>query len=76
MPVPGPIMMTGVAGSAGRREAVRLLHIDTKLIAGIDAFRQKRRGQPEALALADVVAHASTVSDSFAGRGAGDEEIE
>ena len=41
MPVPGPIMMIGIDGSAGRPKCVRLLHVD------LDRGRRARRGRRE-----------------------------
>ena len=76
MPVPGPIMMIGVAGSCRQREAMGFLDIDLDFIAGLDALGEEDRSDAKALALADHIAHAIHGQRQLAGRGICDDEIE
>src|SRR6185312_13644524 len=49
-------------------EAVRFLHIDLHLLAGIDTLGKEGRGKPEPLAFADDVTHAIDRQRQLSGR--------
>ena len=50
-------MMIGIVRIGRQREVLRLLHIDPDLVAGPDAAGEEGRGDAEARALVDLVAH-------------------